>query len=172
MRWLSLLLAFGSLLLPALASAEHEVDHRYEVNGFVLDEQGKPLALSDVSIRLGDNAIGYERTNAQGYYNIRLHLHDADLGRRLTVKTAAGEASIAVSFTPGDNATRRIHYANLIGGKLVEKPLFRRRYALWVYVAPVAVVLLLAGAYVLERRRRRARRRELFKAQGAKKRRR
>lgn len=159
-------------LVPTWASAEHEVDHRYEVTGFVLDEQEKPLAHTGVGIRLGNDAIGYGRTNAEGYYHVRLHLHDADLGRRLTLKTESGEAIITVTFTPGDNATRRIHYANLIGGKLVEGRFSRMRYALWVYVAPVAVVLLLAGAYVLEQRRRRARRRALAKAQGPKKRRR
>lgn len=154
---------------PALASAEHEIDHRYNVTGFVLDQSGRPLAGSGVSIRLGDTAIGYQKTNSQGYYNIRLHLHDPDLGRRLTLKTQGGEATIAVTFTPGDHATKRIHYANLIGGKLTEEPLSRWRYAAWVYIAPVAAVLLLSAGFVVERRLRRARRRRLAQEQRAKK---
>ncbi len=165
---LSVVAAFFCLV-PALASAEHEIDHRYNVTGFVLDESGRPLGNSGVSIRMGDSAIGYQETNAQGYYNIRLHLHDTDLGRKLTVKTQTGEATIAVTFTLGDHATRRIHYANLIGGKLTEGPLSRWRYAAWVYIAPVAAVLLLSAGFVVERRLRRARKRRLAQERKAKK---
>ncbi len=160
-----LLFAFGSLLLPAWVLAEHEVDHRYNVAGFVLDDSRRPLANSAVSIRMGNDTIGHQKTNSQGYYNMRLHLHDADLGRRLLVKSETGEATITVTFTPGDNATRRVHYANLIGGKLVEEPLSRSRYSVWIYVAPVAVVLLLYVAYVTDKRRKRARKREFAKQQ-------
>ena len=157
------------VLLSVAALAEHEADHRYNVVGFVLDDSGQPLANSAISIRMGNDTIGHQKTNSRGYYNIRLHLHDADLGQKLLIKSETGEAAIAVTFTPGDNATRRVHYANLIGDKLVEEPLSRSRYAAWVYVAPVALVLILSAAYVAEKRRKRARKRRLAKEQQTKK---
>lgn len=156
-------------LLPAVTLAEHEVNHRYNVTGFVLDGDGQSVADSAVSIRMGNDTIGTQKTNPQGYYNIRLHLHDDDLGQKLVIKSGTDEATITVTFTPGDNTTPRIHYANLVGGRLVEEPLSRLRYALWVYVTPVAIVLVLSAAYVIERRRRRALKRQLAKGRQTKK---
>ena len=118
------LLTICLALLPAPALAKHEADHRYNVKGFVLDENEQPLADSAVTIRSGNGVIGYQKTNSQGYYNISLHLHDTDLGKKLRVQTVVGEATMRVRFTPGNKATRRIHYANLIGDKLVENHLY------------------------------------------------
>lgn len=159
----------SAVLLPAATLAEHEIDHRYNVTGFVLNGDGQPVADSVVSIRMGNNTIGTQKTNPQGHYNIRLHLHDADLGQKLVIKSGADEATITVRLTPGDNATPRIHYANLVGGRLVEKPLSKPRYAVWVYVTPVAVGLVLSLAYVIEQRRKRARRRQSAKQRQTKK---
>jgi hypothetical protein len=65
-----------------VATALHEIDHRYDVTGFVLDEKQQPVANSPVSIRLGNEVIGYQETNEQGYYRIRLHLHKDGSGGR------------------------------------------------------------------------------------------
>lgn len=148
----SVLLSLATL--PA-AWATHEIDHRYDVTGFVLDANEQPIANSPVSIRLGNDVIGHQQTNGQGYYRIRLHLHDADLGKKLTVKTAAGEAVIRVTLTPGDAKTERIHYANLVGGKLTEQRLSKSRYRLWLYGVPALLVLASIAAIIVSRRNRR-----------------
>ncbi len=135
-----------------LATALHEIDHRYDVTGFVLDDEKQPLANSPVSIRLGKEVIGYQETNAQGHYRIRLHLHDADLGKTLSVKTAAGEGVIRVTLTPGDARTERRHYANFVGGELIEEPLSRSRYPIWLYGAAVALLLAATAAIIISRR--------------------
>lgn len=163
----ALLLIAG--FLPAATLAEHEVDHRYNVTGFVLDGDRQPVANSAVNIRMGNKTIGTQTTSPQGYYNIRLHLHDDDFGQKLVIKSGTDEATITVKLTPGDNATPRIHYANLVGGRLVEEPLSKPRYAVWVYITPVAVVLVLSLAYVIEQRRKRARRRQSAKQRQTKK---
>jgi hypothetical protein len=137
-----------------VATALHEIDHRYDVTGFVLDEKQQAVANSPVSIRLGNEVIGYQETNEQGYYRIRLHLHDVDLGKTLSLKTAAGEGVIRVTVTPGDAKTERIHYANLVGGKLIERRLSRSRYPVWLYGA-AAVLVLASIAVVIGRRGRR-----------------
>lgn len=138
-----------------VATALHEIDHRYDVTGFVIDEKGQPVANSPVSIRLGNEVIGYKETNDQGYYRIRVHLHDVDLGKTISVKTAAGEGVIRVTLTPGDAKTERIHYANLVGGKLIEEPLSRSRYPIWLYGAAAVLVMASIAAIVISRRHRR-----------------
>ncbi|MFQ5936292.1 MAG: hypothetical protein ACE5LB_07790 [Acidiferrobacterales bacterium] len=157
---LTSLAVIALLSLQSLALATHEIDHRYDITGFVLDENEKPIAGSPVSIRLGRNIIGYKDTNDQGYYRIRLHLHDADLGKKLLVKTAAGDATIRVTLTPGDRKTDRIHYANFVGGKLVEARLSRLRYSPWLYGAVAALIATPAAIMVGRWNRRRTRRRQ------------
>jgi hypothetical protein len=166
------LLAVCLALLSDPASAEHEANHRYNVKGFVLDANEQSLADSTVTIRSGNSVIGHQKTNSRGYYNIQLHLHDSDLGRRLQVRTAAGEATIRVRFTPDNKATRRVHYANLIGGKLVENQLSRRRFPASVYIASIAVVLAVSATIIVARQAKRRRRRQLAKVNKHKKRKR
>ncbi len=166
------LLAVCLALLPAPALAKHEANHRYNVKGFVLDENEQPLADSAVTIRSGNSVIGYQKTNSQGYYNIPLHLHDTDFGKKLQVRTAAGEATIRATFTPGNKATRRVHYANLIGGKLVENQFSRRRFPASVYIASTAAVVAVSAIIIVARQAKRRRRRKLAKVQKHKKRKR
>jgi hypothetical protein len=155
MRTLTSLL-IANLVGFQLAMALHETDHRYDVTGFVLDEKEQPVANSPVSIRLGNEVIGYQETNEQGYYRIRLHLHDVDLGKMLSVKTAAGEGAIRVTLTPGDAKTERIHYANLVGGKLIERRISRSRHPIWLYGTAAVLVMATLAVIIGHRGRRRA----------------
>lgn len=148
MNYLTFILLVTCLLAVPPVQAQLENDHRYQVRGYVLDENESPIAGSPVSIQLDGSVIGTGTTNSSGYYRISLHLHDSDLGRRLRVRTAAGEATVTVTFTPGDKVTVRRHYANFIGGKLIEERLFWRELASWWYIAlAVAVVVTLAGVF-------------------------
>ncbi len=140
------------------------------MTGFVRGEKEQPIANSPVSIRLGNEVIGYQETNGQGYYRIRLHLHDVDLGKTLSVKTAAGEGAIRVTLTPGDAKTERVYYANLVGGKLIEGQISRSRYPTWLY-AGAAVLVTAAIAVVTGHRRRRWVRSRSQAAAGARRRR-
>lgn len=153
------------LLLPGPALATHEADHRYNVKGFVLDENEAPVANSTVTVRSGNEVIGYQTTNSRGYYNIQLHLHDSDLGKRLRLQTGAGEATIQVTFTPGDKTSRRIHHANIIGGQLVETRLWRRSIPTWTYVTTIVGIVVVTTAIVFARRLQRLRKRRLRQAQ-------
>ncbi|MFQ6021980.1 MAG: hypothetical protein ACE5NW_04610 [Acidiferrobacterales bacterium] len=153
LRYGQLLLILSFSLLPVTAYAEHEVDHRYNVKGFVLDENEAPLADSAVTIRLGGSVIGSQKTDSKGYYSIQLHLHDTDLGKKLQIKTAAGDATIRATFTPGDKATRRVHYANLVGSNLIEERLAGSGFPSWVYVAAGAFIILATLMFAPELKR-------------------
>jgi hypothetical protein len=131
-----------------------KIDHRYDLIGFVLDENERPIVGSPVSIHLGNNEIGYQQTSSEGYYKIKLHLHDPDWGKQLLVHTGGVEPTLRVSFTPGDKSTKRVHHANFVGGRLVEHEFARLRYSPWIYGGGAA---LLAKAAVVIIGRRRAR---------------
>ncbi len=156
------LLIISFSLVPITAFAEHEADHRYNVKGFVLDENNAPIAGTTVTIRLGNIVRGSQKTDSRGYYNVRLHLHDTDLGKQLRITTAAGEVTTRVRLTPGDRRTARVHHANIVGGKLIEEPRAGNWIPWWGYAGGgfmILVVLMFTPdvkRWVKRRRRRKA----------------
>ncbi len=113
------------ILLLSIAStttvlAEHEEDHRYTVEGFVLDANEKPLLGSEVSISLENKTLKFTTTDDQGFYSLQLHLHDTDWGKDLDIKAGDSQATIKITFERGDKHTPRVHKTNFVGGKLVE----------------------------------------------------
>lgn len=167
---LSLVVAIGFLASSGLALATHEIDHRYNVTGYVLDENQVPLSNTDVSILLSDKVLGFTETDADGFYNIRLHLHDPDRGKKLQIKSAAGTADILVTLTPGNTTTKRVHYANFSGGQFLEKQLRGRGLPGWAY--GVVIVILGTAAFMIEGRIKRKKRRLLNRERKKKKQRR
>ncbi len=155
-HWLPLL---AVLLFPLPALGEHEADHRYSVRGYVLGPDDAPIEGARVGIRMGNSTLGSATVDSSGYYSIRLHLHDSDLGKRLTLRTGESEGVVKVQFTAGDQSTERVHYVNFIGGQLSEGPLSRSRVPPWVYVLGGAVILGVLAAVLSRRMRRAAKRR-------------
>ena len=167
---LSLVVTVVFFALSGLALATHEIDHRYDVTGYVLDEKQMPLSDTDVSILMKNQVLGFGKTDADGFYSIRLHLHDSDRGKKLQIKTAAGVADIRVILTPGDKTTRRVHYANFAGGQFLEKKLPGRGFPVWGY--GIIIVVMGTAAVVIERHIKRRRRRLLNRKKKKNKRRR
>ncbi len=167
---LFLIVNIGFLSLSDLALATHEIDHRYSVIGYVLDEKQMPLSDTDVSILMNNQVLGFSKTDADGFYSIRLHLHDSDRGKKLRIKTAASVADIRVTLTPDDRTTKRVHSANFSGGQFLEKKLPRRGFPVWGY--GIIIVVIGTAAVMVERHIKRRKRRLLNREKKKKKRRR
>ena len=157
-----ILIVIVACLLPlANATAEHEADHRYSVRGYILDENEQAIAGREVKIFADGSMLASGKTDSSGYYSLHLHLHNEDRGRRLSLNAGGQRAEIRVDFDPQDTQTARVHDANLIGGKLVEKELSRWRTPPWIY--PLAGFVVLGFVLVtLERRRKRKLRKKQF----------
>ena len=161
MRTPLLILILACLLLPVAAIAEHEADHRYNIRGYILDENDKAIAGREVTIFADGVLLASGKTDTAGYYSLHLHLHNEDRGRRLSLNAGAQRAEIRVDFDPQDKHTARVHEANLVGGKLVEQALHRWRTPSWIY--PLAGFIVLGFTLVmLERRRKRKLRQKQF----------
>ncbi len=142
----------------------HQMAHRYDVAGYVLSADQQPIAGVSVVAHLGGKRMGSGRSDSNGYYRFRMHLHDSDVRRDLRLKTSEYEGTVRVSLTPGDRSTERIHYVNFIGGELVEGELPGRGGISATLVAGAAGAVLLLGGFLaaryfrrLHRRRQRAR---------------
>ena len=131
---------------PLAAYAEHEANHRYNVRGYVLDANRKPLVNESVSLRLEDTLVGSDRTDSDGHFSIRAHLHDTDIGKTLTLRAGKNRTEIRMQGTARDLTTERVHHVNFVGGKTVERELGGRGPPAWAYAA---IGLLIASAGVV-----------------------
>lgn len=129
----TMLISIVLVAVTPFALAEHEPNHRYTVSGYVLDKDESPIPSTTVVINAdGTGARG--TTDNDGYYSLKLHLHDADLGRKLHIKTDHGEGTVSATFDPGDITSARIHHVNIVGGRLIEGKLSGGgKVPAWVY---------------------------------------
>jgi len=115
-------LFFLLLVTTTPAYADHEPNHRYEVQGYLLDANRNPVPGVGIAISSGNQILGNAVSEDNGFYYMKLHLHDTSIGRKLQISTADFSGTIVMKATAGDKTTRRLHYANFIGGKLQERP--------------------------------------------------
>lgn len=130
------------LLFMGVALAEHEADHRYTINGYVLDKNDKGIAGSDVKIKLSGKLLAQKTTDSSGYYKAKLHLHDPDYGKDLEIITDAGQGKVKIEFTLGDKETERFHQINFVAGTLVEGKLTQKSVPQWMYIAAGVILVL------------------------------
>ena len=134
--------------------AEHEVDHRYNIRGYILHKNQQPISNQNVQVFDGGKLLGENKTDSAGYYSLHLHLHNSDKGRKLRLLSGSNEAEIRATFDADDLSTLREHDANFVGGEFVEGDLDRFRIPPWSY--PVAGLILISFIAVkLEKRRKR-----------------
>lgn len=160
LRWRKWLLAAALVGgLPAVASATHEADHRFTVEGFVCGAAGKGSANIDVLVK--DTRISYGqivKTDGDGYYKATFHLHNDNLGDPLLIEAGGEQQQQKVSFDPKDLEAERRIQVNFGTGCIHD----RERVPLWVYGglgAVAAVVGGFVGWKVIRSRRKREQKR-------------
>ena len=164
MRFLLTVILFS---LASVVQAEHEVDHRYQIHGYLLDENDRGIANQDVIAFDGNSPIARGKTDSSGYYSLHLHLHNEDNGRRLRLRAGSNQAELRVRFEPDDLTTLRVHDANFVAGKFVEGDLGRFRVPGWVYPLVGILIIGMCLVWLEKRRRRKILQRKLASAGGA-----
>ncbi|MDX1514494.1 MAG: GGIII-like transmembrane region-containing protein [Gammaproteobacteria bacterium] len=163
---LFLALALASWCAPAT----HETDHRYLVQGFVLDDQRQPRPGVTVSVSKDGDLLGQTVTDGRGRFSLQVHLHDQDIGSTLVVRAGGSRGEIRMQATPGDTTTRRVHHVSFIGGGLVEGELSVGIVSTWMYIAGGGAVAALAVGFASARARRKKRKAAARKADSKKRR--
>lgn len=161
MLHIAISVALVTSLFAAQARAEHEADHRYTIRGYVLDESEVPIPDVGIVVRVEDRPMGRSRTDGQGYYSVRLHLHDRDIGRKITVLAGDRSAAVAMKATRGDRSTNRLHYVNFIGADTIEGKLPGWRFPSWVYITAAVLTALVTAAVLGQRIKNHRRRRRM-----------
>jgi hypothetical protein len=129
-------------LVPSFASATHEADHRFAVEGFVCGPDGK--GSRDVDVMVKDTRISYGqivKTDDDGYYKATFHLHNDNLGDPLLIEAKGEQQEKKVQFDPKDLETERIIQVHFGSGCIhdVNSP------PVWVYAGLGAGGLALGG---------------------------
>jgi len=142
--------SLGVVLLGVpVAVAEHEVDHRFTVEGSVCEADGKPVSGVEVVVKdVRISALRTTLTDNRGYYKVTLHLHNENKGDPIVVylKDQAGnirqEQHITAQFDPKDLRTERKTTVNFGSGceSLANEP------PPWVYYG-AGVIVLAGGAW-------------------------
>jgi hypothetical protein len=109
--------------LVRLARAEHAVEYRYTVLGYVTDPAGR--GRPGIRVELSREKTGFSylgETDADGFYLIVARLGDESLGETLALRANALAVTLVARFDPGDHATERGTRVDFSGRRPVESP--------------------------------------------------
>lgn len=112
-------------LAVAVASpggAEHRLDTRFVVLGYVTDARGRPLRGQAIELIREKTGFSYlDETDDTGLYVIIARLGDESAGEHLRLRMGKVVTIITARFDPGDHDTDRGTRVDLVGGKPVER---------------------------------------------------
>jgi hypothetical protein len=117
--WCIILAAVGlemTAIMP-LAQAEHEVDHRFIVEGYVCGGDGKSMANQEVMVKDTRIPLGKTTyTDSDGFYSVTLHLHNDNQGDPILVAAGDREQRLTAKFDPKDMKAERKMMVNFGAG--------------------------------------------------------
>lgn len=148
-----LLIGLQLMAIPSVR-AEHEVDHRFIVEGYVCSGDGKVMANQEVMVKDTRISLGKTTyTDSDGFYSVRLHLHNENQGDPILVAVGEREQHITAKFDPKDLKVERKTTVNFGSGCEGAQ----RESGRWVYYSiglGLAGVAAFAGAKMLRKPRR------------------
>jgi hypothetical protein len=137
-----------------LVQAEHEVDHRFIVEGYVCAEDGRSMANQEVMVKDTRIPLGKTTyTDSDGFYTVTLHLHNENQGDPILVAAGDREQRITAKFDPKDMKVERKMVVNIGAGCEGAHSGSKQ----WVYYSVglgLAGVAAFAGARMIRKQRR------------------
>jgi uncharacterized protein YeaO (DUF488 family) len=104
------------------ASAEHEVQYRYTVLGYVTDASGRPRPGVGLEVTRQKTGFSYQgETDASGLYVIVTRLADESRGERLLVRAGPASLWVTARFQAADHDTERGTRVDFRGEKVTEQ---------------------------------------------------
>jgi hypothetical protein len=110
------------VLAAGVARAEHEVNYRFTVLGYVMDARAKPMAGQAVSVVRDKTGLAYHAdTDADGLYIVILRLGDESVGETLTLQIGTARLPLVARFDPANHQEERGTRVDLEGGRWFER---------------------------------------------------
>ncbi|HET7058536.1 MAG TPA: carboxypeptidase-like regulatory domain-containing protein [Nitrospiraceae bacterium] len=142
------------MAIMPLAQAEHEVDHRFIVEGYVCGGDGRSIANQEVMVKDTRIPLGKTTyTDSDGFYSVTLHLHNDNQGDPILVAAGDREQRLTAKFDAKDMKAERKMTVNFGSGceGAHSGP------GKWVYYSVglgLAGVAVFAGARMIRKQRR------------------
>lgn len=115
------------LALATSVAAEHEVQYRYTVIGYVKDAQGRPLTGQTVELIRERTGFSYVAdTDQAGLYVLTARLADESSGEALTLRYGRARMRVVARFDPANHTDERGTRVDVEGGRFVERPAWFR----------------------------------------------
>jgi uncharacterized protein YeaO (DUF488 family) len=115
------IVAMGLVAAPALA--EHEVQFRYTVVGYVKDASGKPRKGVALEVTRQKTGLSYPgETDGLGLYVIVTRMADESRGEGMLVRAGPGSLRITAQFDPANHAAERGTRVDFTGVNATERP--------------------------------------------------
>lgn len=113
----SLALAVGPV------AAEHTIETRYVVLGFVKDARGKLVSGQRVEIVRDKTGLKYRvDTDGQGFFVVFMRLGNDGVGETLTVRVGPAITTVTARFDPANHTDDRGTRVDLDDKRFVERP--------------------------------------------------
>jgi hypothetical protein len=109
--------------LPRPVRAEHQVEYRYIVLGYVTDAENR--GRRGVRVELLREKTGFSylgETDTEGFYLIVARLGDESAGETLRLRAEAQATTLIARFDPADHTTERGTRVDFTGPRPVESP--------------------------------------------------
>ena len=107
----------------APARAEHTVEYRYTVLGYVTDASGRARPGTRVELSRQKTGFSYlGETDDQGFYVIIARLGDESVGEALALRVNTQALTLVARFDPQDHATERGTRVDFTGPRTRETP--------------------------------------------------
>lgn len=143
-----------TLGMIGVVRAEHTVDHRYTIEGYVRNADGTPRPHEVVAVTdRPDTRLGVVSTETNGWYRIQLHVHNSDLGRLLTVEANHVTRQIRITFDPQDTTSERRHRVDFVGIQASDVPMTPGASPPYALLALGAAVMLVPAFLYFRRRK-------------------
>ena len=124
-----------SLGFPLAATATHEADHRFKVDGYLCGPDGRGVAGADVLVKDTKASYGQVvKTDGEGYYKATFHLHNDNLGDPLLVEAGGEQQNLKIEFDPKDLESERKVRVNFGTGCEVSGP------QVWLWLGGAGVI--------------------------------
>lgn len=112
-------------VLGGPTGAEHEIQYRYIVLGYVRDARGLPRGSTPVELVRNKTGFSYlAESDANGFFLIIARLGDESVGEPLTVRVGRAATTITARFDPADHAAHRGTRVDVEGATFQERAAF------------------------------------------------
>ena len=119
---LILVAALALAVAAPRAVAEHTIDSRFVVLGFVKDGAGKLLRGHAVDVVRDKTGLMYHATtDAEGFFVVVMRLGNESAGETVTVRVGAATTTVTARFDPANHTDARGTRVDLEGTSFVER---------------------------------------------------